>query len=633
MSSLRLPKVFALLREERNLAADDALAAALPQMEPALQVEALEVLVARGHLSGLGQVIGNFSSSPEAVQSLILERVGDLYGGVRAAISAGSLEHRLAAIEVIERSGEYKLAYLLGAVLRSACGRTRREAGETLARMAGRHLDNPAEASTKDSPAGQAQRLVEALRHGIMSWEAHVRPEVLQAALWLGGRIEKTIREKLAEPRTNIAHAIGNSLVGTSDPRLASFTLQALAIPELRAAAAETISLSRETTFVRGLASACWLLADKAIRRSCVRIRELRWLGPDADIFSTLNSEQGAALVRLIGATGLRSSAKIPLYRAILGFADKALDRAVIWQLVENTSNASTEMLTALAGRGDRATSRIASRELKRRGLKTFLDEREFGGHAIESALADGGADPWEKYWRTFDHLSAGQRQAAGAALNEERIDLPTAIRAKLASALAPDRAKALRMTRELGLLKELAEQVYHLSSDHDSVVRSTAVSLLADLPGTTSRRILQRALNDTDDRVQANAISVLDALEPDGRRDWIEPKLESPDNRVRANAIKALLRMEFAHAGEVLLDMLDSSSSAQKLSGLWVVERLKLQTLIKRVENMGRSGTDKRVQQRAQRVLDGLMTDLGDEMIDNITGSAASPTGWSMGE
>lgn len=153
-----------------------------------------------------------------------------------------------------------------------------------------------------------------------------------------------------------------------------------------------------------------------------------------------------------------------------------------------------------------------------------------------------------------------------------------------------------------------MAAEVYRLAHDPDPVVRSLAVSLLGELPGATSERILRAAVNDADERVQANAIEALDRLNLPSRVAVTAPKLTARSGRVRANAVKSLLRTELRQSAETLLDMLEDASRAHRLSALWVVERLGLGSMLERLEQLSAKDPDQQVRQRARRVLRGLM-------------------------
>ena len=179
--------------------------------------------------------------------------------------------------------------------------------------------------------------------------------------------------------------------------------------------------------------------------------------------------------------------------------------------------------------------------------------------------------------------------------------------RSKLAAGDARFRCRALTLVGELGLVTELAEQVYHLAHDSDVSVRREAVALLGQLPGHTTERILRAAVDDPDQRVQANAIESADRIDIPNRKEWTGKKLDSDNSRVRANAVKSLLPMELRKAGETLIDMLADSSNAHRLSALWVVERLKLNALLHRIEDISRDDPDPHIREQAKRVLQEL--------------------------
>ena len=182
-------------------------------------------------------------------------------------------------------------------------------------------------------------------------------------------------------------------------------------------------------------------------------------------------------------------------------------------------------------------------------------------------------------------------------------------VRGKLASASPPDRARALRLVRQIGYVREVEEQIYRLAHDPDPMVRSAAIGCLQQLPGVTTNRILRGALGDSDARVQADAVEALDTLDVQDRVALTRPKLESMNNRVRANAVKSLLRTELQQAGETLLDMLDHTSRSHRLSALWVVSRLGLGGVVHRIETMSQSDPDEQVRRRAARVLEELVS------------------------
>jgi len=642
-----------LLAGDPNRAADETLLAVLPQAkDAALQARLLGTLVARGHAAALATVVARFHDYDATLQQLILSHVNELFTGVRIAAGAAAFESRSAAMAIINRSDDARNAYLLADALRHPCARTRECAAGALHDMVARLVDRRAAGvAATDLPGLQQQtrHLVEAARGALSCWEVHLQPKALLAALWLIDWTEPDLQAKLAEPRTRIVHALETLLRRTPDARLAGFALRALAIPQVRTAAADAVAHAQDPALLRALLAQTWLLADAEIGRRCRWVRALPGLQQHWDGICTAAGETGPRAVRLLAASGVDREHKFALYRRGLQAEQPALARAVTWALVEDEHEATHELLALAGNHRDPGAARTATRELRRRRARRVLQSPAGGTAARSTAIpaetdlmatsgpvarrgpsASGGpaqATWWEQVWGRFDRLGPAEQATLRETLKAQRGPLLVRVRAKLADGDSATRLRGLQLARTLGLVSELAEQLYRLAHDANATVRSHAVGLLTELPGPTTLRILRDLLHDPDERVQANAIDALDALELTERVPQLEEKLSSPHNRVRANAIQALLRLQVSEAGSALLDMLEHASSAHRLSALWVVERLQLRTLLGRLETLAYGDPDVKVRRRAERILHGLTAGPG-APTPVVAGSKAAPTG-----
>jgi hypothetical protein len=621
MNAVTLPRVLPLIEDEQNLAADAALIDSLPSLSEGMQARVLDLLARRGQAEPLAGMVARLNTAPPTLQRLIVERAGALEGGVRVAIAGDDMDTRLAAIELIERSGDCRLAYLLSGAIRASCPRTRGRAAGAIHLMTTQLLDRDQTAAGVRANMEARKHLATALVEVVRSWESHLQPKALEAALFLPDEVFTAVAAKLDEGRSHITQALTLLLEGTTDWRLAGFALRSMAIAPLRKAAAGAIQRATEPAFVRALARHGHLIADAEVRKGCAWIRELRCLEHGLSILDKLSIAESVALIWLVGATGLSPKRKSDIFREALTLTDPQVHQAVIHQLIADQADWSTELLSIVASRGGEAGA-LASRGLTDRGVAggespaTPPAAAELRPTATSPRPREATPTPqqlWTRLWHEFDGLPSADAYAAATELSTLGLDLPAAVRAKLASSQPIDRARALRVVRTMKLVALLEEEVYRHTSDPDPVVRSAAVGVLADLPGATSERILRRAVNDPDHRVQANAIEVLDALGSPERRRLVEPKLDSTSGRVRANAVKALLRLELRQAGEALLDMLDHPARGQRLSALWVVERLHLESVLHRIADLSRSDEDERVRHRAARVLSALTRGLGD--------------------
>ncbi len=605
MAEPLLPRVFRFLADEENVAVDAALVEALPHLDGTAQSAALKLLIEREHYPSQVSLVGGFAEGDEPLRTLVAEHVGDLFGAVRAAVDSAVFEHRAGAIELIVETRCGPLVYLLADGLRGRCPRTRELAAKGLHGLTAGLLARFDEAPDVEEIAALsalADGLAEALRRGVLTWEIHHRREVLEAAMWMSDRVGGAIRKKLNEPRTKIAHAICEILQGTSDPRLAGFALRALTMPPLRASAVSAVGRATRAEFQRAVAAQSWLLVDAEIERACRWIRESRWLHKSVDELVALGEREAARAVHLLGATGGSHDRRIEVFRELARAESEEIQTAVGWQLVHDESDAATDLLAMLVGRGAGEMGRIAARELdRRRPAGARHQQQEQPEHASPHLAARRA---FERYWEEFDRLARDELVGLTEAMREIAGAVVAPIREKLASGRSQERCRALGVARALCLTKVLEEQVYGLAHDPDMVVRSTAISVLADLPGPTSRRILRQALSDCDERVQANAIEALDMLGEKGCIADTTPKLTSGNARIRANAVKSLLRLELREAGEALVDMLGDPTRGHRISALWVVERLGLRAVLGRVREICQNDPDGQVRQRAHRVL-----------------------------
>jgi HEAT repeat protein len=174
-------------------------------------------------------------------------------------------------------------------------------------------------------------------------------------------------------------------------------------------------------------------------------------------------------------------------------------------------------------------------------------------------------------------------------------------LRERLNEGTVHDRVRCLTIIASAELSEAFQDDLHRLSHDPDPGVRSTAIAALGTLQDATSRHLVRSALVDNDTRVQANAVDAIGAS-PEARDvDELILKLASPNNRVRANAVRALLRLGIRDAAKALLQMLDHPSRAQRVSALWLIDQLGLQTIMRRVGSLAEADPDENVRRRAR--------------------------------
>ena len=269
---------------------------------------------------------------------------------------------------------------------------------------------------------------------------------------------------------------------------------------------------------------------------------------------------------------------------------------AVMEHLQKDTSREANEMLTLIAVRCSNQVAQFATNELRRR----------YGAMDTSSnSVSTNKHDPFDRYFHNYNRLSIEQRKSLIHEMKSNTDEACRPLRAKLATGHPIDRARALQLTQQLDVVRELSENIYRLTHDLDPLIRSLAVAMLNKLPSTITQRILKTAIADVDARVRANAVEVMDQLRDPDRKQYIEPMLKSDDHRVRANAVVLLLKLGQRKAGDTLIQMLEDSSRSHRLSGLWVIDRLNIEAMSPRVEHMMLNDADSKIRLRAKKIRD----------------------------
>ncbi len=614
MGTELFPNAFRFLSRQVNLAADDALAEALPDLEGDAQQSALSLLLRRGHLPSLGKVVHAAMEEDGALRSSVFDNLTEFSTAISNVIRSSSFIKREVVISILTESRRIEAAPVLSEALRLRCQRTRSLAALALREITSTWLANRHD-QTETEKNHASKILADALSQAIDSWERHLQIGALEAVSWLGWHLAGSVAQKLHQPRTRMAIPMLDLIASAKHANQAEFLVCALGIETLRSAAAKAIGLASSDAMRGAILSAAWLLADREVSRGCRWIKQCSWLGAQADDLLKLEAPMVESALKFVGATGLPESDKASFFACCMQDSRPAVQRAAFWQLCENTNEPSTDVLQLLVSRRQEPFVFSAESELYRRGMKSMPPKRSqmLPMPMVRSAAneetpgldAANGEETNSLLSGQDDNLDAVDKLKAFHDRDPQL--LLRSIRSKLASSSSSDRLQGLKVISQLKLESALMDSIYKLACDHDNQVRSTVMSMLVALPGPTSIRLLRGALYDADPRVQANAVESMDSLNFAGRVDVTKPLLSSPNSRVRANAVKSLLKLEIGDAAEALLDMLDEDSRSQRLSALWVVERLKLRSLFDKLDALSEGDPDPKIRRRASRVMSGL--------------------------
>lgn len=612
------PRVLELVAKMRNRAVDAAIVDALPHLEGSAAEETLELLIRREHQSSHAALVASFGDMTDPLRTMVVDRATSLHRGVLAAMTSADLDARRAAIRLVVEAKDVASSHALADALRTKCAKTRELAASALLELTLNLLNilGPDGIAAKTTQYAHAYRahLAGALSDAVSHWDAHHQRPVLEAALLLGDAVEAALLAKLDTPGSHIAHMVAEIIEGATDTRLAGFVLRALAIEQLRKPAASAITRTTNPRFMDAILRQTWLLADPRIEQGCRWLKDGEWSRNWCNAITGDNSTLPSTAIDFITHLGGTHEQRMNRLATLLEAPGQAVQRETLWRLIADHSPEATELLVDFARRTDEPLAELAQRECRRRlgpaNSRSPGAESRITALTLETAAQAQVTTPaqvLERFIDEFDHLTPLDRASLGLEITALVNNLPEKLDRYARASAADTRARTVRVAIELGLVTDMSESVYKLAHDPDGRVRAVAVTALREVPGATTTRILRDALNDPEPRVQANAIETLEALGLNDRCDAVSAKLESQNNRVRANSVKALLGMQFEPAAGALLDMLTDASQAHRISALWVVERMRLRSMIDRIVEMSQADPDDRVRDRAARVLRNL--------------------------
>jgi hypothetical protein len=615
-----LQVVLNVLRTADTSAADQALAVALARVDGPTARAVIETLLARHSREGLKGLIACWHRMDEPVREVVLARGDLIFSALREGFSSPDEQTRINVIEIIRRGRFCRAAYLLDSGLRDREPAVRTAAAQVVYALAEQLIQSVPDYSLKPEaePAIDEHRrymfeleryqedrrqLAAAVDAALASFELHQNAGVIEAAMWLVDDMGTGIWKMLLVPGSRLTRAAQGLLGQKCDPRLVPFMLQALGYAEFRPIVAQALASSNDPAFLEALLRESWRLAQNKTARALTTVRDLGCARNQLADLVCLPADAQRHFTRCVLASGLSGEVKIEVLREMHRRGQPAGRRAALWGLVGFQDPQSTSVLCSIDAEGDPEYAWIARRELARRRPADYPLESLLSGGLSRPAGKEPEPEPMTgvAYWLAYDHLGEVDRVRLGRELLADGRLSPEMVRGWLGSSEPSDKVRALRVVGSLRLAAEFEEQIYRLCHDSHAEVRSAAVAVLGSVPTPTSKRLLHTTLYDPDPRVQANTVEALEQLGGAATAAELIPKLASPDNRTRANAVRALLNLGVREAASTLLLMLRDENRAHRVSGLWLVEQMRLLPLAARVLEMARADEDEQVRGRAK--------------------------------
>lgn len=620
------PRILDFLLHSPEVAADQALIAALLNVEPSLQTEVVHILLGRGREVGLEALPGVYDQLDVTAQAAVVASTARCFSALRTTIRSGNVKTRLNTVDIVRHSGNLRLAYIAAHAVHDGAPQVRAEAAATLKYLANKHRESYAEtaaalhqAAKPDKNLSRAavgalnllreerQHLIAALAEAINCYESHYRPEILEAALLFADELEGKLFQQPTVKRGKLCHAMLDIFVGSPSPRLAPFAYVALCYPELRRGVVSLLARHRHPDFFADFIRHHWLARDPAIRKNLLNIHSISWLEEGLEAAFGLPSDAAAMAPGWLLHLGIPSGQKVALLLNFLLLDDPAANRAAVWALIKTDIPAATLALQSVLDHEDPDVRKLAEREVAYRLRRDNMivrrprkDRPEEWTNLLDRA---GLSEEFDDLWAHFERLNPVQAKQAGHHAVTYVPGFVAQLQVKLRSPQTMDRLRGLRLLLLLNLTERFKNDVFSVANDQSPELRATATTILGQIADVTSRRILERALGDDDPSVQAAAVEALDNMGFERRVQLVAPKADSEHAEVRAAAIRCLLKLRFATAATALISMLQDIRPDHRCAALWVADQLRLETLAPRILEIAKTDKDPRIARIAEHV------------------------------
>ena len=614
------PRVFDILKNISGEAADRALIDGLHRVEPDVQTEIIEILLERGHESGLLGLAALFDGLAPTAQTRIVSHTSHFFGALRACIRSSSSQTRQNALKIVRESGNPRLAYLAGHAIHDGSPKVRVEAAATLLALTDEYCRTRTEttgmlreALEHDSSlfrtASQSLQLLcderrfltTALGEAMNHYESHHRPEILEASMLMAHEFEGSVFGRNTAQLSTLTRTMLDILGRSLAPRFAPFIYVALGYPELRRKVIPKIADCRDSEFFAEFIRWQWMMRDPKIRKHLVSIRKIAWLQDGFEAIFELPEDAAATMPAWLLPLGLPNAQKVSLLENILILESTQANRAAAWALTEIQTPDGTAALEGLLGHDDEAVQSIVRIELDHRarvgqhlrGKPLRQDRPEAWSRLLDRC---GLSEDFGDFWENAEHIHSEHARTAGHYVFKFVSDFETHVRLKLASKHIANRLRAIRLILALHVCDYFQSEIFASANDKSPEIRAVTMNALGYLACETSRRILERALRDISPSVQAAAINSLDQMEVEQRDKLVASKTKSDDPGVRASAVRCLLRMKEPTAAKELIAMLRDTRSDHRSAILRIVDELKLFAIASLVFEISQSDPDRRV-------------------------------------
>jgi len=611
---------------------DQALAQSLPNSDPATRSRVAHALLDRGQTAGLIGLTRHYLILDSALQHRIAESAQLMYRPLREAASQAS--SRPSAIELIRRSSDPRLAYLLIEMLNDSDREVRDASGKAFLAMCELARTDHQPGTKWSIDATLANYLVSCAEQAIERYEHHACEAIIDASLWLLPRTMGRWSETMNRLRHAGLQATRNQLSKAKSDAAARALLVAMKYPELTTSAIEGLERASQSESVLRVVGQFAMLKQLSVRKALSVAKSVGeiWAQPEGPIRVLAHQQsegRASGAVAMLSVLPMSNEARID---RLMDMAKQACERAQIMVVrrlgtlarkahqAKEPPTLEIEALVELASGQHESISATTARLASATAMSIdpvitsdILESLVCSQDATVRLMAAKRLAPlgFERLWSSWSRLPEDRCLAAARALIQIDPHFHAHLGEKLLHQDTSVCIRALQMIRQMNQAEFFESALLQLSQSEDVKLAAAAVTSLGAIETAQAQQRVIECLSHSDPRVRANALEVLPAEEARSRFPELMAMAEEEAPRPRAVAIETLLAMGVDDAMTELREMLEDTRANHRASALWLVRHLGLLEVARTVAEMAVSDPDDEIQSRANMVIQQLIYQL----------------------
>ena len=509
-----LETTFRLLGETENEAAANVLIAGLDSPHAAIREGALKAILSRRSPAGHWELVCRLHTLDEGSMDVIAARCDRISQALRNAILGSNPQVCANGCNAAVRFREYELMPTLISALEDHANANADVAGKALVELGNLlcgELAGSGRSGGNRDPRTMRQYAVGALEQSVERFGKHKRREVIETFLQLAQRENAILKQILRNPHHPGFLVIVDVLSNSSHEGVIRLLLSFLDDRHAPSGATSVIAKRADVKFLHYLLRKIGHGPSAVAAGNLKHVKSVGWLPGSEDLWEQLDDVAQHAVVQLIMASGIPRLEAFGTIEHLVLHGKPRGRRAASEVLAEfKGADANALAVKALEDKDPQVQANVLP-QLRQRGIPGVLPrlvEMVDSPHAVVRQAARQSLTEFNfgRFVAAFDMLDEKVRHSTGKLVKKIDPQSIPSLQAEMESKVRTRRSRALAIATAMDVVDQLEFSIAAMLDDEDHLVRAEAAATLARCNSRSSRRALQRALQDSSHTVREAA-------------------------------------------------------------------------------------------------------------------------------